>query len=70
MRSTRPIALSSKIPPPGIGAAAAAGMMPIGFVGASPTPGRLATDLLAAGPQSVVADLRNLKSAITDLRGW
>ena len=54
----------------GIGAAAAAGMMPIGFVGASPTPGRLATDLLAAGAVTVVADLRNLKSAITDLRGW
>jgi beta-phosphoglucomutase-like phosphatase (HAD superfamily) len=54
----------------GIGAAAAAGMMPIGFVGASPTPGRLATDLLAAGARAVVADLRNLKSAITDLRGW
>jgi len=55
---------------PGIGAAAAAGMMPIGFVGASPTPGRLATDLLAAGARTVVADLRDLKGAITDLRGW
>jgi HAD superfamily hydrolase (TIGR01509 family) len=55
---------------PGIGAAAAAGMTPIGFVGASPTPGRLATDLLAAGARTVVADLRDLKGAITDLRGW
>jgi HAD superfamily hydrolase (TIGR01509 family) len=54
----------------GVGAAAAAGMMPIGFVGASPTPGRLAADLLAAGARTVVADLRNLKGAITDLRGW
>lgn len=53
-----------------IGAAAAAGMMPVGFVGASPTPGRLATGLLAAGALTVVADLRSLKSAITDLRGW
>jgi len=55
---------------PGIAAAAAAGMMPIGFVGGSLTPGRLAADLVAAGARTVVADLRNLKSAVTDLRGW
>ncbi len=55
---------------PGIAAAAAAGMTPIGFVGGSHTPGRLAADLVAAGARTVVADLRSLKSAITDLRGW
>jgi beta-phosphoglucomutase-like phosphatase (HAD superfamily) len=55
---------------PGIAAAAAAGMTPIGFVGGSLTPGRLAADLVAAGARTVVADLRNLKSAVTDLRGW
>ncbi len=55
---------------PGVTAAAAAGMTPIGFVGGSNAPGRLANDLLAAGARNVVADLRSLKSAITDLRGW
>jgi HAD superfamily hydrolase (TIGR01509 family) len=55
---------------PGITAAAAAGMTPIGFVGGSLTPGRLASDLATAGARTVVADLRGLKSAITDLRGW
>jgi HAD superfamily hydrolase (TIGR01509 family) len=55
---------------PGIAAASAAGMMPIGFVGSSPTPGSLADRLLAAGARTVIADLRGLKSAIADLRGW
>jgi HAD superfamily hydrolase (TIGR01509 family) len=55
---------------PGIAAAAAAGMTPIGFVGGSQTPGRLASELLAIGARSVVADMRGLKNAITDLRGW
>jgi beta-phosphoglucomutase-like phosphatase (HAD superfamily) len=48
----------------------AAGMTPIGFVGGSQTPGRLATELRARGARIVVADMRALKSAITDLRGW
>jgi HAD superfamily hydrolase (TIGR01509 family) len=56
--------------PPGIAAAAAAGMTPIGFVGCSQTPGRLASELIAAGARGVVADLRSLKGAIADLRGW
>ncbi len=56
--------------PPGIAAAAAAGMMPIGFVGGSDTPGQLAAELQARGARCVVADMRALKSAITDLRGW
>jgi HAD superfamily hydrolase (TIGR01509 family) len=55
---------------PGIAAAAAAGMTPIGFVGGSHRPGRLASDLVAAGARTVIADMRSLKSTITDLRGW
>ena len=54
----------------GIAAAAAAGMTPIGFVGGSHTPGRLAADLRDAGARTVVADMRALKSAIAELRGW
>ncbi len=54
----------------GVSGAVAAGMTPIGFVGGSHAPGRLASDLLAAGARTVVADMRALKSAITDLRGW
>jgi HAD superfamily hydrolase (TIGR01509 family) len=54
----------------GVVAARAAGMKPIGFVGRSRTEGRLAHDLLAAGARAVIADLRDLKGAIIDLRGW
>jgi HAD superfamily hydrolase (TIGR01509 family) len=54
----------------GVAAASAAGMRPIGFVGRSRTEGRLARDLLAAGALAVIADLRALKGAIIDLRGW
>jgi HAD superfamily hydrolase (TIGR01509 family) len=54
----------------GVTAAAAAGMTPIGFVGGSDMPGRLAAELSARGARTVVADMRALKSAITDLRGW
>ncbi len=55
---------------PGIAAAAAAGMRPVGFVGGSPAPGKLATELLATGACTIVADMRTLKSTIADLRGW
>jgi HAD superfamily hydrolase (TIGR01509 family) len=55
---------------PGVTAAVAAGMTPVGFVGSSDTPGRLAASLIAAGARTVVGDLRGLKSTITDLRGW
>ena len=55
---------------PGIAAAVAAGMKPIGFVGGSAAPGKLASELLATGACSIVADMRGLKSAVTDLRGW
>jgi HAD superfamily hydrolase (TIGR01509 family) len=54
----------------GVSGAVAAGMTAIGFVGGSHTPGRLASDLVAAGARTVIADMRALKSAITDLRGW
>jgi HAD superfamily hydrolase (TIGR01509 family) len=55
---------------PGIAAAAAAGMKSIGFVGGSQAPGKLACELLATGACTIVADMRGLKSAIADLRGW
>ena len=55
---------------PGIAAAVAAGMTAIGFVGGSHAAGRLASDLLATGARTVIADMRALKSTITDLRGW
>jgi HAD superfamily hydrolase (TIGR01509 family) len=54
----------------GVTAAKAAGMQPIGFVGSSPSEGRLARELGAAGARSVIADLRALKSTIVELRGW
>jgi HAD superfamily hydrolase (TIGR01509 family) len=54
----------------GVGAAAAAGMRPIGFVGRSRAEGRLARDLADAGARAVIADMRALKGAIIDLRGW
>jgi HAD superfamily hydrolase (TIGR01509 family) len=65
---SRCIAVEDSVP--GVAAAIAAGMTPVGFVGGSQTPGRLATELLARGARTVVADMRALKSAITDLRGW
>jgi HAD superfamily hydrolase (TIGR01509 family) len=55
---------------PGVAAAAAAGMTPIGFVGGNHKPGRLAYDLVAAGARTVIGDLRALKSTIAELRGW
>ena len=55
---------------PGVAAAVAAGMTPIGFVGGSHRAGRLAADLLATGACTIVADMRQLKGAIADLRGW
>ena len=54
----------------GVTAAAAAGMTPIGFVGGSRAGGQLARALIAAGAYTVVADMRALKGAIIELRGW
>lgn len=55
-----------------VGAAAgvAAGMTVIGFVGGSHAGSQLDNHLRSAGARSVISDLRALKSAIIDLRGW
>jgi HAD superfamily hydrolase (TIGR01509 family) len=54
----------------GVTAAKAAGMRPIGFVGRNHADGHLAQNLIAAGARAVIADLRALKGAIIELRGW
>ena len=54
----------------GVAAGVAAGMTVIGFVGGSHAGSQLGTVLRAAGARSVISDLRALKSAILDLRGW
>jgi HAD superfamily hydrolase (TIGR01509 family) len=54
----------------GVSAAVAAGMTVIGFVGTSPTPAGLAAELSAAGARVTVSDMRHLKSALADQRGW
>jgi len=56
--------------PVGVTAAAAAGMTVIGFVGGSHAGPRLGEQLRAAGARAVIADMRALKGAIIDLRGW
>ncbi len=53
----------------GVTAALAAGMTPIGFVGGSDAPGRLAGDLGQAGARAVIADMRALHNTIVELRG-
>ena len=54
----------------GVAAAVAAGMTVIGFVGGSHAGSQLDSVLRAAGARCVIPDLRALKSAIIDLRGW
>jgi HAD superfamily hydrolase (TIGR01509 family) len=55
----------------GVAAAASAGMTPIGFIGGNRAGGGgLARELTAAGARAVIADMRALKAAIVDLRGW
>ncbi|HEY6025002.1 MAG TPA: HAD-IA family hydrolase [Pseudolabrys sp.] len=54
----------------GVAAGVAAGMTVIGFVGGSHAGSQLDAHLRAAGARSVISDLRALKSAIIDLRGW
>jgi HAD superfamily hydrolase (TIGR01509 family) len=56
--------------PAGVSASAAAGMTAIGFVGGSHAGGELGGQLIKAGAQMIVADLRHLKSAVVALRGW
>jgi len=54
----------------GVAAGVAAGMTVIGFVGGSHAGSQLETRLRSAGARSVIPDLRALKSAIFDMRGW
>jgi len=55
--------------PAGVQAAAAAGMTAVGFVGGSHAGAGLGRQLTAAGARTIVADMRQLKSAIVALRG-
>lgn len=54
----------------GVAAAAAAGMIPIGYVGGSHASAQLPGQLKAAGAKAVIADMRALKATIIALRGW
>lgn len=54
----------------GVAAGAAAGMTVIGFVGGSHAGSQLGNHLRAAGAKTVITDMRALKTAIVDLRGW
>ncbi len=56
--------------PAGVSAAYAAGMTPIGFVGGSHANPHLGTQLVQAGAQAVIVDMRALKSTIVALRGY
>ena len=56
--------------PVGVAAAVAAGMTAIGFAGASHAQGRLSDQLRTAGARAVIADMRLLKGAVSELRGW
>ncbi|MEA2938018.1 MAG: hypothetical protein QOC56_1522 [Alphaproteobacteria bacterium] len=56
--------------PAGVTAATAAGMTAIGFVGGSHAVANLSQQLMAAGAQTIVADMRQLKSTVVALRGW
>lgn len=54
----------------GVSAGVAAGMTVIGFAGGSHAGSELADNLRAAGARIVINDMRALKTAIVDLRGW
>jgi HAD superfamily hydrolase (TIGR01509 family) len=54
----------------GVAAGVAAGMTAIGFAGGSHAGPRLGEQLRAAGARVVISDMRALKGAIVDLRGW
>jgi HAD superfamily hydrolase (TIGR01509 family) len=56
--------------PVGVAAAVAAGMTAIGFVGGSHASDQLAAHLTDEGARLIINDMRALKSAIVDLRGW
>jgi beta-phosphoglucomutase-like phosphatase (HAD superfamily) len=54
----------------GVTAGVTAGMTVIGFAGASHVGSDTADQLRAAGACDVITDMRALKGAIIDLRGW
>ena len=54
----------------GVAAGVAAGMTVIGFVGGSHAAGRLGAQLRMAGARVIISDMRALKGAVMDLRGW
>jgi HAD superfamily hydrolase (TIGR01509 family) len=56
--------------PVGVSAAIAAGMRAIGFVGGSHAGSRLDDHLRSLGASAVISDMRALKTAIVNLRGW
>ena len=56
--------------PAGVAAAHAAGMVPIGFIGAKHTSPSDGPQLTSAGARAVIADMRALKSTVVTLRGW
>ena len=56
--------------PAGVAAAVAAGMIAIGFVGGSHADESLPDKLEDAGATLVIADMRALKAAVTQLRGY
>jgi HAD superfamily hydrolase (TIGR01509 family) len=56
--------------PVGVAAAVAAGMTAIGFVGGSHAGDQLGAQLTQQGARIIINDMRALKGAIVDLRGW
>jgi HAD superfamily hydrolase (TIGR01509 family) len=54
----------------GVAAGVAAGMTAIGFAGGSRVNYRTADNLRAAGARLVITDMRSLKGAVNELRGW
>jgi HAD superfamily hydrolase (TIGR01509 family) len=54
----------------GVAASVAAGMTAVGFIGGSHAGPTLRDQLRAAGARMVISDMRELKGAVTDLRGW
>jgi beta-phosphoglucomutase-like phosphatase (HAD superfamily) len=56
--------------PAGVAAAVAAGMRAIGFVGGSHAGDQLGAQLTQQGARIIINDMRALKTAIVNLRGW
>lgn len=56
--------------PVGVAAAVAAGMTAVGFVGGSHAADSLPSQLRAEGAKMIINDMRALKGAVIELRGW